>query len=303
VSGKGSVKLMAPSAGYDASELLKQDRYIPVGRIAFFVNNKDTVGLQLGTAGDVADVDFAQYEEEWCSNYVTTSAPIPITDKPLLRRCDYVTVKPESNLYKALAGKTGTVYITTFNLLGGNGAFYRFIGSHQRELHVGLGGGKAGVAPEGVLFQDGSSTVKNTGVGKNFTIANFAWWDPNETKYLSMRPRRVSWPQYGSTVRTVATWGGGKASIVINNGPVVTGDMPESVAEGILYLGLSTMPRQGVVMTRRDDTYQIDGFIQDIAFIPGVAAGYGAKLTEGPGGPPGTQPARTQSKSTLVPVK
>ena len=96
-------------------------------------------------------------------------------------------------------------------------------------------------------------------------------------------------------MRTVLTWGDGKASIVANNGPVGTGACTDTDATGTLYLGFTSWCLGGLGgitgEPTRKSTYMCDGYIQDIAFIPDVVADYGAKLTAGPeANPEGTSP-------------
>jgi hypothetical protein len=298
VSGSGPVWIMSGKPGGNKMEVTKLLSATGYTQLGVYGWNSITLGIQLGTAGDVVDVDMVNSETEGRSNCVNCSSPIPTSDTPLMRKNDYVTVKPESNLYKALAGKAGTVYVKTFNLLGDNAGLFKFLGS-GRMLSVVQGNSPNG--PVLLGFNDGKSAVHTRLSPRKWD--NYAW----KTVGDALSPcygKPVNMLQLGRTVRTVATWGNGHASIVGNNGPVGTGEMKEAVADGVLTLGMCTIMGWGEGGAAVDSTYQCDGYIQDIAFIPGVAAGFGAKLTVDPDEPAsGTPPKLPMPEARYIPTR
>jgi hypothetical protein len=293
VAGTGEVRITLASATGKGKRvvpatLLNANGYTQINGLRFQAGPDVTYGIELATAGDVVDVDMATIDVECARNIVASPSPFPNQDKLLWRESDMVTVSPSSPLYKALAGKAGTVYVKTFNLQGVEMAFYRFASpTHSRMFGV--------TANFCTSFIDGPTRVflngkGNIGSGKEGTYS----WLKHHTPHGP-----VSMLRDGVTVRSVATWGGGKASVVANNGPVATGGCTETEANGVLYLGLTTNLGKStgkIVNTDHPNVFHCDGFIQDIAFIPEVVEGYGAKLTVGPDGPPTPQGAVTQPK-------
>ena len=294
VSGSGTVKILhyatgkPPGASADASALLNATAYIPVS-IGSQLTLKDSFGLELGAKGDVVDVDMAQYEFGVAQNFMAMCAPMPNEDKDLRRRNDYIVVNPQSALYRALAGKSGTLFLKTFNLLGDHGAFYTFVGPKEHATRTFL------CYAEGLSLVVGESKMTypfTSGDGERPSC--YTWMNPKFPGPMRLPLR--SMPHYGATMRTVLAWGGGKATIVVNNGEAVTGDMAESVADGTLVLGYARFG-YGPHGAHRDSTYQCSGYIQDIAFMPDVLPDHGAKLTVGPKGPPPEMlPAAKQPK-------
>jgi hypothetical protein len=291
VSGTGTIKFNKT----DVTSLINANGYTQVN-MRYNVLRTTTIGIELGTAGDVVDVDMVQFTVEASRNTVFSSSPYPVTDKVLWRDRDMVTVNPNSNLYKALAGKKGTVYVKTFNLLGDGAAFYTFVSKeHGRSF-----GGRWGGAPQGAFipqFDDHGFPSVQTAIGSdgNRRLANYAWLTVGDKSVPMNAP--MSMMHDGATLRTVLTWGGGKASVVANNGPVGTGACTDTEANGTLYLGFTSWgggDGLGYINGEpsRKSTYMCDGYIQDIAFIPSVVEGYGAPLTVGPEARPAGTPAK-----------
>ncbi len=270
VKGTGPVKIVAnctANAWYDVTALLNTHTYTQVC-VYYYGLPTSNIGLQMGTAGDEIDVDMAQFEAEGHRNCVSAFSPFPTTDKILTRATDYVTVMPQSKLYKALAGKRGTVFVKSFNLLGDNGAFYHF----RPPAYGRIFGLASGSSPYGAFwthFQDGPFGVRTRVDHKK--LANYAWQVPIQGA--------TSMTHDAATVRTVLTWGDGKSSVVANNGKVGIGKCTTADASGPLYLGLG-----GDFPTKfgHHVMFMVDGYIQRLTFIPDVVAGHGAALTVGP---------------------
>lgn len=290
VSGHGPIRFVIGngdklSPGADISRLLNTDGYT---QVTFNSANvpEQPFGIQIDTPDDTVDVDMLACNMEGLRDILGAASPFPTTDKKSWRDADMVTVNPAGKLYKALAGTKGTVYVKTFNLLGGDpAAIYMFESKeHRRRLSAGRGGTPVpGICP---TFEDGpshsSTKVGSTG---NFRMANYGWKIDGNKEFISMVRSMFT---NGATVRTVATWGDGKSSIVANNGPIGTGACTDTEANGTLYIGYAGHEPGGMI---HDTNYPrggrfADGYIQDIVFIPDVAAKYGAGLTVGADTPP-----------------
>ncbi len=300
VSGHGPLRFVIGngdklSPGGDISQLLNPDGYT---QVTFNSANvpEQPFGIRIGTAGDVFDVDMLSCNLEGLRDILGAASPFPTTDKKSWRDADMVTVKPASKLYKALAGTKGTVYVKTFNLLGGDPAAIFMFESreHRRELAAWIGATPIpGIIP---AFSDGPcrSSTKVGSIG-NYRFANVGWKIEVSKQYpAGFIPMMRSMLTHGITVSAVATWGDGESSIVANNGPLGTGTCTDTEASGTLYIGYGGHEPGGMI---HDTNYPrggrfSDGYIQDIAFFPEIVEGYGAKLTVGPE----TSPAGAFSK-------
>jgi hypothetical protein len=295
VSGTGPVLVSqnhAATSWVDVSGLINADGYTQIN-LRYDGTPTTVMGIKLGTAGDVIDVDMMQFTVEASRNTVFSSTPFPVTDEVLWRDRDMVRVSPNSALYKALAGRKGTVYVKTFNLLGDNAAFYKF---DSKEYGRSFGG-RWGGAPCGAFvpqFDDGHFVIQ-TAIGSdgNPRFANYAW--------RTVGDKGVQNPQSilktGATMRSVLTWGDGRASVVANNGPMGTGTCTDTEAKGTLCLGFTSWGGgDGLGYINGEpshkSTYMCDGYIQRIAFIPHVVEGYGAHLTVGPEANPAAKPPK-----------
>jgi hypothetical protein len=238
----------------------------------------------------VFDVDMLACNVEGLRDILGAASPFPTTDKKSWRDADMVTVNPGNKLYKALAGTKGTVYVKTFNLLGGDpAALYMFESKgHRRRLSAGRGGTPVpGIRP---TFEDGPChSYAKVGSTGNYRLANYGWkievTKQHPGGFISLMRSMLT---NGATVRTVATWGDGKSSIVANNGPVGTGACTDTETRGTLYIGYAGHEPGGMIHHTnypRGGRFS-DGYIQDIAFIPDVAERHGAGLTFGPESPP-----------------
>lgn len=281
VSGTGSVKfIMNGNTAFDASSLLNTNTYT---QVSIRLDGKATsiAGIQLGTAGDVIDVDMVEFDAEG-TGFVEALSPFPTTDTPLLRSADVVTVNPGSNLYQTLLTATaGTLYAKSFNCLSDSPRFLSWASKSGDGRKFGANGGGAPRGANVPFLGTRTTSVQTTLDSRKH--ANYAWTTIGDAYVV----QPFSMTHTGSTVRTVATWGGGQISIVANNGPVVTKAATAvtdnfAVPNGNLYVGFDIRSLNVSILP-----WACDGYIQDIAFIPGVAAGYGASLTVGPDGPPG----------------
>ncbi len=280
VKGSGPVYISeSPSfnAFVDVSGWLNPNGYTQIN-LRYNAIPTSKMGIKLGTAGDCVDVDMMQFTIEASRNCIASSSVYPVTDKILWRQADMVTVNPESKLYKVLAGTEGTVYVKTLNLLGQSSAFYRF----GTKACIRRFGGRHGGAPQGALnpeFDEAGFRPIETFLGSNGDrrLANYAW----ETVGNDNVENPQSILKTGALVRTVLTWGNGKASVVANNGPVGTGPCSRTNAHGTLYLGFTFDGSGFITNTRQRNTFMCDGYIQNITFIPHVLKDYGVSLTAG----------------------
>ncbi len=202
-------------------------------------------GIQLGTSGDVIDVDLVEWEDQNVQS-VAPFSPWPTTSEAMLRDTDTIEVNPASKLYSALGrNKTFTLYAEAYNAMCDNPMFIVWQGGCR--LH-----GRGGGSPNGAGYIE----YDNPHYSKKGAKAAIKW--SIEAKLGDQRFSNYAWPEIGDKntsnlqeilqtgviSRSVWTWdrATGIGSVVARNdstgpGTVVTGRVNHDYATGKLFLG------------------------------------------------------------------
>jgi hypothetical protein len=224
-----------------------------------------TIGIRLGTSGDVIDVDYFHTEAQ-NALVVVSFPPVETLGTPVDQDHDNVTVSPASLLYTSLTPtSTFSVYVEYFHAGGDNLPILNWAGGNRLYAH-------SGGSPRGARTFRFQGTVElNTNIGDQ-AQSNAIWPTVGSANALHLQeifssPSVIAKALY---TRDNAT---GIATVQATNnftgpGTIVSGVSAFTNATGTLYLGTNA------VTTPFSNIQAICGFVRRLTVFPTVLATY-----------------------------